>query len=201
MIPFKTSFESTPTLRSSRHSLSNFSGVSLLSMLKKKSNAINLPTLHSGPTLRFKLWMRMETHPLTFLKIASFCPFSLEELASRLVLREGTHLWTLEPGVFPRNSLQRTQNTASVTIQKHLSGKHTHTSPASRPDPRCGVTKGPVTPDSTVVCSDYQTNFSRCTEVTVGERVFQRMWSHFQHVTPSSALLFCNPSDVLNCPQ
>lgn len=35
MIPFKTSFESTPTLRSSRHSLSNFSGVSLLRMLKQ----------------------------------------------------------------------------------------------------------------------------------------------------------------------
>lgn len=36
MIPFKTSLESTPTLRSSRHSLSNFSGVSLLSMLIKR---------------------------------------------------------------------------------------------------------------------------------------------------------------------
>lgn len=34
MIPLRTSFESTPTLRSSRHSLSNFSGVSLLSMLQ-----------------------------------------------------------------------------------------------------------------------------------------------------------------------
>lgn len=39
MIPLRTSFESTPTFRSSRHSLSNFSGVSLLSMLqgRKKS--------------------------------------------------------------------------------------------------------------------------------------------------------------------
>lgn len=36
MIPFKTSFESTPTLRSSRHSLSNFSGVSLLRILTKR---------------------------------------------------------------------------------------------------------------------------------------------------------------------
>lgn len=35
MIPLRTSFESTPTFRSSRHSLSNFSGVSLLSMLEK----------------------------------------------------------------------------------------------------------------------------------------------------------------------
>lgn len=34
MIPLRTSFESTPTFRSSRHSLSNFSGVSLLSMLE-----------------------------------------------------------------------------------------------------------------------------------------------------------------------
>lgn len=34
MIPLRTSFESTPTFRSSRHSLSNFSGVSLLSMLQ-----------------------------------------------------------------------------------------------------------------------------------------------------------------------
>lgn len=41
MIPLRTSFESTPTLRSSRHSLSNFSGVSLLSMLEnyKKRNS------------------------------------------------------------------------------------------------------------------------------------------------------------------
>lgn len=36
MIPLRTSFESTPTFRSSRHSLSNFSGVSLLSMLENK---------------------------------------------------------------------------------------------------------------------------------------------------------------------
>lgn len=39
MIPLRTSFESTPTLRSSRHSLSNFSGVSLLSMLQGKKRA------------------------------------------------------------------------------------------------------------------------------------------------------------------
>lgn len=36
MIPLRTSFESTPTFRSSRHSLSNFSGVSLLSMLENE---------------------------------------------------------------------------------------------------------------------------------------------------------------------
>lgn len=39
MIPLRTSFESTPTFRSSRHSLSNFSGVSLLSMLHGKKRA------------------------------------------------------------------------------------------------------------------------------------------------------------------
>lgn len=40
-IPFKTSFESTPTLSSSRHSLSNFSGVNLFSMLIKRSQIKN----------------------------------------------------------------------------------------------------------------------------------------------------------------
>ena len=35
-IPFKTSFESIPTARISWHSLSNFSGVSLLRILHKK---------------------------------------------------------------------------------------------------------------------------------------------------------------------
>lgn len=47
-----------------------------------------------------------DTHPLTFLNIASWCSFSVE-LTSRLVLLEGTHLWTLGPGVFPRYSLKR----------------------------------------------------------------------------------------------
>lgn len=51
----------------------------------------------------------LEPYPLTFLKIASCRSFSLLELTSRLVLREGTHLWTLCPGVFPRNSLQKYQ--------------------------------------------------------------------------------------------
>lgn len=64
----------------------------------------------------------METYPLTFRKIESFCPFSFEELASRLVLREGTHLWTLEPGVFPRNSLQ-IDKTQPMLKQKHILGK------------------------------------------------------------------------------
>lgn len=36
MIALRTSFVSTPTLSSSRHSLSNFSGVSLLSMLQRR---------------------------------------------------------------------------------------------------------------------------------------------------------------------
>lgn len=47
-----------------------------------------------------------DTYPLTFLKIASCRSFSLEALASRLVLREGTHFGALCPGVFPRNSLE-----------------------------------------------------------------------------------------------
>lgn len=40
MIPLRTSFESTPTFRSSRHSLSNFSGVSLLSMLQGEEKQV-----------------------------------------------------------------------------------------------------------------------------------------------------------------
>lgn len=55
-------------------------------------------------------------YPLTFLKIASCRSFSLPELTSRLVLREGTHFWTLCPGVFPRNSLRtHTQKTQDVS--------------------------------------------------------------------------------------
>lgn len=50
MIPFKTSFESTPTLRSSRHSLSNFSGVSLLSMLMKSRKDKDLKLILSNNT-------------------------------------------------------------------------------------------------------------------------------------------------------
>lgn len=38
MTPFRMSLDSTPTLRSSRHSLSNFSGVSLFSMLKRNKS-------------------------------------------------------------------------------------------------------------------------------------------------------------------
>lgn len=161
MVPFKTSFESTPTLRSSRHSLSNFSGVSLLSMLMKKRKRLKYLRQFKKTSLTFhhqlvsncifrthlkilcknflwsvyltSVWIWMETYPLTFLKTASFCPFSVEELASRLVLREGNHLSTLEPGVFPRNSLKWTQNMANVTIQKYLSGQGL-TSQVSSPD-------------------------------------------------------------------
>lgn len=64
-----------------------------------------------------------DTYPLTFLKIASCRSFSLEALASRLVLREGTHLWTLDPGAFPRNSLQLT---ALVTSEVRLFGVTLH---------------------------------------------------------------------------
>lgn len=128
MIPFKTSFESTPTLRSSRHNLSNFSGVSLLSMLKKTRRDICLKILHWRATIPYdmcNLNKDLKTYPLTLRKIASFCPLSLVELASRLVLREGTHLWTPEPGVFPRNSLKLTQNTTNITIQKYFNWKTT----------------------------------------------------------------------------
>lgn len=55
MIPFKTSFESTPTLRSSKHNLSNFSGVSLLSMLKKTRRDISLKILHYYATISYDL--------------------------------------------------------------------------------------------------------------------------------------------------
>lgn len=99
MIPLRTSFESTPTLRSSRHSLSNFSGVSLLSMLenyKKGIRHVSLPIqMQAFSSERYKSFSKhsmIGTYPLTFLKIASFSPLSLEELTSRLVLREGTHL-------------------------------------------------------------------------------------------------------------
>lgn len=53
MTPFRMSLDSTPTLRSSRHSLSNFSGVSLFSMLKKKEKGKNSRYLYIKPDFNF----------------------------------------------------------------------------------------------------------------------------------------------------
>lgn len=53
MIPLRTSLESTPTLRSSRHSLSNLSGVSLLSMLEEWEHTRRVSVTTKNKTVIF----------------------------------------------------------------------------------------------------------------------------------------------------
>lgn len=82
MTPFRMSLDSTPTLRSSRHSLSNFSGVSLFSMLKRKKKKPTeyvdiVSTSHFKLNLSFYFWSLLKIEKCNFHSTGSFEPFRL----------------------------------------------------------------------------------------------------------------------------
>lgn len=59
MTPLRMSLDSTPTLRSSRHSLSNFSGVSLFSMLGKNTFQVWVNNYFLSWKIAFKFWLSL----------------------------------------------------------------------------------------------------------------------------------------------
>ncbi len=88
MIPFRMTWLAMPTFSSSRLSLSNFSGVSLLRILQNESQNLRQMFVPSqDPTAACEC--ENETHPLTLRKMASFCSSGC--LASRLVMLGGIH--------------------------------------------------------------------------------------------------------------
>lgn len=100
MTPFRMSLDSTPTLRSSRHSLSNFSGVSLFSMLKRnKSKKHRIyryckhAMSHFRPNLTFYFLHLLKIEKCNFPFNCSYF-FSLFEILKLRSIIENTYLLT-----------------------------------------------------------------------------------------------------------
>lgn len=115
MIPLRTSLESTPTLRSSRHSLSNFSGVSLLSMLKK-AEAHNKPAVeHEAKATIARIYSH--NSPSHFSEDCIVLPFlsreaGLSASASRRYPSLSSRTWGLPQELAVMDDKKKADNTA-----------------------------------------------------------------------------------------